>query len=157
MAVAVELQAERRPGRHAQIDQPKLGILNVEIIVQALAAVRPDEGPVCLLVVPGLVGIAGFHGRDDVHQTGVVATVLEHTRDNIFLPDMRLRNVLDGNSRLSRQRCRTVTHAVAQRLGKFGVIEDADTLGIQISSHPSGIANHRRISGWTVQYAPRRY
>jgi hypothetical protein len=39
-----------------------------------------------------------------VHRTGVVATVLEHTRDNIFLPDMRLRNVLDGNSRLSRQR-----------------------------------------------------
>ena len=67
-----------------------------------------------------LVGIAGFHGRDDVHQTGVVATVLEYTRDNIFLPDMRLRNVLDGNSRLSRQRCRTVTHASRSVLANSG-------------------------------------
>ena len=73
-----------------------------------------------LLVVPGFVRVAGFHGRDDVHQTRVVATLLEHARDNIFLPDVRLRNVLDGNSRLSGHRCRTVTHALAQRLGKFG-------------------------------------
>jgi hypothetical protein len=36
------------------------------VVVQAFAAVRPDEGLVRLLVVPGLVGIASFHGRDDV-------------------------------------------------------------------------------------------
>ena len=34
---------------------------------------------------------------------------------------------------------RTVTHASLQHLGKFGVVEDADALGIQISGHPSGI------------------
>ena len=52
MAVAVELQAERRPGGHPQIDQPQLGIHEVEIVVQALAAVRPQIGLVRLLVVP---------------------------------------------------------------------------------------------------------
>ena len=70
MAVAVELQAERRPGRHAQVDQSECGVLKVEIIVQALAAVRPDEGLVGLLVVPGFVRVAGFHRRDDVHRPG---------------------------------------------------------------------------------------
>ena len=119
MAVAVELQAERRPGRHAQVDQPERGVLKVEIIVQALAAVRPDEGLVGLLVVPGFVRVAGFHRRDDVHQTGAIATLAEHARDNVFLADMWLGEVLDGDARLSGQRCRTVTHAVAQRLGKF--------------------------------------
>ena len=116
MAVAVELQAERRPGRQAQIDQPEFGVLDVEIVVQALAAVRLDEGLVLLLVVPGLVGIAGFHGRDGLHQTGAIATPLQHARDNIFLADMRLGDALDGNARVSGQRCRTVAHAVAQRL-----------------------------------------
>jgi hypothetical protein len=79
--------------------------VDIEILVQALAAVRPDEGLVGLLVVPGLVGIAGFHGRDDGHQTGVVTTLLQHARDNIFLADIRLGDVLDGNARLSGQRC----------------------------------------------------
>ena len=157
MAIAVELQAERRPGRHAQIDQPEFGVLEVEIIVQALAAVRPDEGLVCLLVVPGLVGIAGFHGRDDVHQTGAVATLLEHARNNIFLTDMRLGDVLDGNSRFGGQRCRTVAHAVAQRLGKLGVVEDADALGIQIPGHPGSIANPRQRAGDHQSVVARKY
>ena len=68
----------------------------------------------------GLVGIAGFHRRDDVHQTRVVATLAEHPRNNIFLADMRLGDVLDGNARLSGQRYRTVTHAVTQRLANSG-------------------------------------
>ena len=80
-----------------------------------------------------------------MHQTGAVATLLEHARDSIVLADMRLGDVLDGNSRFGGQRCRTVARAVAQRLGKFGVVEDADAIGIQISGHPGGIANHRSV------------
>lgn len=63
MAIAVELQAERCPGRHAQIDQVKFGVLELEVVVQALSAVRPHERLMRLLVAPGLVGSAGFHGR----------------------------------------------------------------------------------------------
>src|SRR6266446_5667752 len=50
-----ELQAERCPCRHPQIDQAKLGIDEIEIVVEALAAVRPHEGLVRLLVMPRLV------------------------------------------------------------------------------------------------------
>ena len=82
-----------------------------------------------------------------MHQTRVVATLPEHARNNIFLADMRLGDVLDGNARLSGQRYRTVTHAVTQRLGKFRVVEDADAFGIQISGHPGGIAHHRQRPG----------
>src|SRR4051794_41858233 len=42
----------------------------IEVGVQALAAVRPQVGLVRRLVVPGLIGIAGFHGRDDVNRPG---------------------------------------------------------------------------------------
>src|SRR3954454_20425489 len=42
--VAVELQPERTPGRHTQVDQSKRGIQEVEVVVQAFAAVGPHEG-----------------------------------------------------------------------------------------------------------------
>jgi len=84
VAVAVELQTERRPGRDPQVDQPEPGIYEVEIIVQALATVRPDEGPVRVLVVPGLIGIAGFHRRDDVDQPGMIAALLDDPSDHVL-------------------------------------------------------------------------
>src|SRR5882762_10779931 len=70
VTVAVELQAERRPCRHPQIGQAKLGIDEIEIVVETLAAVRPHEGLVRLLVVPRLVSAARLHRRDDMHQAG---------------------------------------------------------------------------------------
>jgi hypothetical protein len=142
MAVAVELQAERRPRRHAQIDQPEFGVLEIEVVVQAFAAVRPDVGLMRLLVVPGLVGVAGFHRRDDVHQARMVATLLKHARHNIFLADMRLGDVLDQDPSLGGQRRRTLAHPIAQRLGEVRVVEDADATGIEIPSHPCGVAHY---------------
>src|SRR5258706_12291082 len=66
MPVAIELEAERTPGRHAQIDQAQLGVHEVEVVMEAFAGIRPQEGAVRLLVVPGLVAVAGFHRRDDM-------------------------------------------------------------------------------------------
>src|SRR4029077_14472037 len=73
VTVAVELQAERCPCRHPQIDQAKLGIDEIEIVVETLAAVWPHEGLVRRLVVPRLVSAARLHRRDDMHQAGVFA------------------------------------------------------------------------------------
>jgi hypothetical protein len=53
MAIAVELQAKRRPSRRPQVDQAQLAIYKVEIIVKTLAAVRANIGFVRLLVVQG--------------------------------------------------------------------------------------------------------
>jgi hypothetical protein len=85
MPVAIELEAERTPCRHAQIDQAQLGVHEVEVVVQAFAGIRPQEGAMRLLVVPGLVGVAGFHRRDNMHQAGVVATDGEHLGDDSSL------------------------------------------------------------------------
>jgi hypothetical protein len=67
VTVAVKLQAKRAVGGHPEIDQPEHGIHEVEVVMQALAAVRADEGLMCHLVVPGFIGIAGLHSRDDMH------------------------------------------------------------------------------------------
>src|SRR5271165_3136803 len=100
MAVAVELQAKRAPRRYPQIDQAAVGVHEVEIIVQAFAAVWPDERLAGRLVMPGPVAVAGLHGRDDVHQAGVIATLRQHPRDILFLANMALGDVLDANSGL---------------------------------------------------------
>ena len=147
MAVAIELQAERRPCRNPQVDQPELGIYKVEIIVQALAAIRSDEGLVRLLVVPGLISIAGFHGRDNVDQPRVIAALLEDPRDHILLADIALADVLDRQPRLGSQRCRAVSHTVSQRFGELRVVEDTDTPGSEIPRHPIRVAHPRQRPG----------
>jgi hypothetical protein len=129
-------------------DRPgKLRILEVEIVVQILAAVRPEEGLVRLLVVPGFVGVAGLHGGDDVRQARMIATPRELPRDDILLAHMRLANMLYDHSRLGRQGCRTFAHAISQPHRKLRIVEDADALDIEISGHPPGVAHRRQRPG----------
>jgi hypothetical protein len=144
MAVAIELQAERRPGRHAKINQPPLGIHEVEIIMQALAAVRPHIGAVGGLVVPGLVGIAGFHRRNDMHKAGTVAASGEDFRDNLFFADVAFGDVLDRDSGLHRHRRGARAHRIAQRRGKLRIIENPNLVGVEKPRHSLGVAHPRK-------------
>src|SRR5262249_742964 len=54
MSVAIELQAERTPSRHAHIDQAQLGVDEVEVIVQAFTGSRAQESAMGLFAMPGL-------------------------------------------------------------------------------------------------------
>jgi hypothetical protein len=73
VAVAVDLQPERAVRRHAHVDQPQLAVHPVEVVVQALGGVGAQEGAAAGLVVPRLVGRAGLHRRDHVHESRRVA------------------------------------------------------------------------------------
>ncbi len=73
VAVAVELQPERHPGRDPEITQTELRINEVEIVVQTLAVLVAQRGLARHFIMPGREGGAGFHRREDVDQTGVVA------------------------------------------------------------------------------------
>src|ERR1700740_2688245 len=97
MSVAIELEAERTPSGDAQIDQSQLGVDEVEVIMQAFAGRRPQEGAMGLLAVPGLVGRAGFHRRDDMHPTGMIPTDGKPLGD-VLLAEVAVGNVLDGNA-----------------------------------------------------------
>ena len=66
--------------------------------MQTLAAVGAQEGSVRLLVVPGLLGITRLHCRDDVHQTGMIATRRQDLGDDGLLAHMALGDVLDRYS-----------------------------------------------------------
>ena len=63
VAIAVELQAERRPGGHAQVAQAELFVDEIEVVMQALTQLRAKEGLAAGLVVPGL--LARCHSSHD--------------------------------------------------------------------------------------------
>ena len=93
--------------------------------MQAFAGRRPQEGAMGLLAVPGLVGRAGFHRRDDMHQTGMIAPPGQHFGNHVLLADVAIGNVLDGKAGSSRQLSGALAHAVTKRLGKSRIVENA--------------------------------
>ena len=147
MAIAIELQTERAPGRHAQIDQAQLGVDEVEIIMQAFAGIRPQEGAMRVLVMPGLVGVAGFHRRDDMHQAGTVATDDKHPRDDVLLADVVLGNVFDGNASGTRQLGGALADPIAKRFGKSWIVEDPDLPRRKKSRHSLRVTGSRQRAG----------
>ena len=60
-----------------------------EIVVQALAGDRFEQGFAADLLVPGAIGGTALHGREDVHQTGMI-TALGKDRLNSILLAKRL-------------------------------------------------------------------
>src|SRR5690348_18331754 len=82
--------------------------------MQAFASIRPQEGAMRVLVMPGLVGAAGFHRRDDMHQAGTVATDDKHPGDDVLLADVVLGNVFDGNASGTRQLGGALAHSIAK-------------------------------------------
>jgi hypothetical protein len=147
MAIAVELQAKRRPGGNPQVDQSQFGIDAVKVVMQTLAAGWLHQVPMRCLVVPRAVTVAGLHGRDHVHQARVVAAPLEGAGDNVFLAGMALGDELDRYPCLDRQQCRPLPQAVPQPAGKCRVFEDRDASGMQVPGHPLGKANSRHRPG----------
>ena len=111
--------------------------------MQALAAGRTHFVPVGLHVVPRLVGIAGFHGRDDMHQARVVTALFQNLGDDAFLADMALRDVFDRDPGCFRHARRRRTHLITQFRGELGILENANAARVEKPRHPVGVA-HRR-------------
>ena len=82
-----------------------------------------------------------------MYQSRPVASLHQHARDDVLLADMRLAYVLDLHAGLRRQRRSGLAHEFAQRLGELRVIEDTDSLGVEIPRHSVGVAYRRQRSG----------
>src|SRR6202043_4162423 len=147
MPVAIELEAERTPCRHAQIDQTQFGVDEVEVVVQAFAGIRPQERAMRLFVVPGLVGVAGFHRRDDMDQAGMVAAHGKDLGDDVFLANVLLGNVFDGDASRTGQFGSAVAHAITKRFGKSRIVEDPDLPRRKKPHHPFRIAGPGQRAG----------
>ena len=140
VAVEVDLQPEGAPGGDADVAEPELLVDEIEVVVQALARVGLQEGAMGVLVVPGLVRGAGLHGREDVHEAGVIAALGQHLLDAVLLSGCGAAHELDLHPVLLRDALRVVANLVTQRLGPARVVEDADVVRRQVARHAVGEA-----------------
>ena len=76
--------------------------------MQALAVVGPQVGLAGLLVVPRLVGRAGFHRREDRDQPGVLPSLGQHRVDQLLFADIFLAQVFDRDAVLGCQSLRVL-------------------------------------------------
>ena len=86
-----------------------------------------------------------------MHQTRMLAALLQHLGDDRLLADMVLGDVLDPDSRTRRQLRRPSAHAVTKLQGELGIIEDAYLVGIQKPRHALGVTNRRKPPVVTVR------
>ena len=140
VSVEIELQPKWTPGRDAQVAQSKLLVDEIEIIGHALAAVRLQICLAARFVMPGTIRSARLHCAKDMHQSRLLAAFFQDLLHPVFFTKVFLAHVLDLQALGFCQRLRILSNAFSQGLGKFGVVEDADSVFIQIMGHSSRIA-----------------
>ena len=113
----------------------------VEVIVQALAAVGLEESLMRHLVVPWLVGGASFHSREYVHQARMPATLGQDGLNTILLAKpLYLADEFDLQPVGRGDGFGIGANLVTQLFGPPGVIEDADVARLEVGRHAFGMA-----------------
>jgi len=112
----------------------------IEVVVQAFAAIPQQISSPSALVVPGPVGRTGLQSRKDVHQPGLFSTLLEDLLDAVFLAKILLANVLDLQTIGLCNRFCMCNYLFMQRLRKLGIIKNANALPVEVAGHALGIA-----------------
>src|SRR5712691_10756749 len=145
VAIAIHLEPERTPSRHAHVAQPQIRVDPIDVVVQAFAIVRFQVGLVRLFVMPRFVGAAGLHYRQNAHQSRLFPTLLQHLLDPLLLAKLLLAsNKLDFHAVFGSDALHVFPNGVSQRLCPPGVVEDADLVLIKIVRHALGVAPLRK-------------
>ncbi len=100
--------------------------------MQTPSCVVLEERFVGLLIVPGLEGRARFHGREDVDDAGMVASLGEDFLDPLFLAEiLLLADELDLQTMLGGECLDVVPDLVAQGRGPLLEVKDPYAVGVE--------------------------
>jgi hypothetical protein len=139
MPIKVNLQAEGTPSGNSNKTQAQLLVDEIEVVMQTLAVIRPQEGLARLLVVPRLIADAGFQGRENADQAGVVPALAEDLLNAVFFAEVPFADELDLQAVLGCQPLRILSQSLPKGLSPAGIVENADVLSVQISRHALGV------------------
>jgi hypothetical protein len=112
--------------------------------MQAFAVVGNQICFAGLLVVPRFVGRAGFHRREDAHQTRLLASLRDDVFHPVFLAEVPFANELDFDPRLRRHLFGVFTNPVAERLGELRIVENPDLSLERERRHPTSETDPRQ-------------
>ena len=114
-AVDADHHLKRKPGLQPQVHQPELGVLKIEIVVQALARFQLEVELMRGVIAADEIGQARFHAIEDPDQTlGDAVTRGELTRQGV-LPLGRRVQIAHRPPTAPGKSVRGIPHAVAQR------------------------------------------
>jgi len=140
VAVEIELETKWRPRRHSEIAQAKLGINEIEVVMQAFAAVVFEECFVGGLVMPGLIARTGLHGREYMHKAGMRTALNHEVLYALFLAKVLLADEVDDKAILCRNRFGILPYLFSQRPCPLGIVENTDAVACQKPRHSLRIA-----------------
>jgi hypothetical protein len=140
MTVEIKLEAKRCPCRHSQITQAKLGIDEIEVVMQTFAAVVLEKRFVGILVIPGLIARTWLHCREDMHQAGMRTALNNDILYALFLAKVLFADEVDGKAVLSGNCFSILPYLFSQRQRPLGIVENSDALLFQKQCHSLGIA-----------------
>ena len=140
VAVEIKLETKRRPRRYSEITQAKLGINEIEVVMQAFAAVVFEECFVGFLVMPGLIARTGLHGREYMHKAGMRTALNDEVLYALFLAKVLLADEVDDKVVLCGNRFGIFPYLFSQRQCPLGIVENTDAVECQKPRHSLSIA-----------------
>ena len=146
VSVEIDLEAKRTPGGDTHIAKAKLLIDKIEVVVQALAVIRFEEGLVGLFVAPRLVGLTWLHGREDMNEPGVIASFLEDLLNACFFSEILLADEIDLETIFRGNPFGILPQFISKGFRKTRVVKDTDVLVAQVAGHPLSIAERGQSS-----------
>lgn len=148
VSVAIKLQPKGSPSGNTQVAQPVFRMNEIEIVVQALALGRFKKGLTRLFIMPRLEDIAGFHGREDVHQSGMFSSLPEYLLYALLLAKVLLLDEVDQYAIVLRNLFSMRADIVPNLVRPHRVIEDKNTLLPNKAGHGFGMSNGNQRAGY---------
>ena len=101
-----------------------------------------------VLVMPGAISGAGFHGGEDVNEPGMIATFGNDRLDPVFFAKgLVAPDKLDLNTGLKCKLLGMVAQLIPQGFCPPGIVEQPDLVVTEVARHGSGITDIRKGSG----------
>ena len=141
MAVEIELETKRRPRRHSQITQAKLGVDGIEVVMQTFAAVILEKRFVGIFVMPGLITGAWLHCREDVYKAGTRSPLSNNLLYALFFAKILFADEVNGKAVLGGNSLCVLPDLIPQRHRPLGIVENTDVLLLQKQRHSLGVTD----------------
>jgi len=148
VSIAIELQPKGRPGGNTQVAQPVFRMYEIEIVVQALALRRFEKGRARVLIMPRLEGIARFHRREDMHESGMFSSLPEYLFYALLFAKILLLDEVDLHTIVPRNFLSVRSDIFPNPVCPHRVLEYENTLLPNKPCHGLGMSNGHQRAGY---------
>lgn len=155
--VAIELQPKGSPSGNTQVAQPILRMYEIEIVVQTLALRRFEKGLARVFIMPRLEGIARFHGREDMHQSGMFSPLPEYLFYALLFAKTLLLDEVDRHPIVPRNFLSVCSDIFPNPVCPGGVIEYKNSQPPNKPCHGLSMSNGNQRAGYYDPIKTRKH